>query len=187
VPRSKPPQPPDVPEAPPAKPVSATAELERRAAAVRELLAAPPADAAAAALRPGPMLADSELVPNAALQNFERWLGALAEAGATPADLQLAWDLWTPHAVGLVNPKAGGRTAALLERLQAEAGQRHAALLAQAEAEARPRKVYEAARRHLKGVRERLEIERRRYLAPLEAEVARAEAALAAAEKELPR
>jgi hypothetical protein len=188
VPRAKPPLPPDVPEAPPAKPEpTATAELARRAAAARELLAAPPADAAAAALRPGPMLADSELVANGALQNFERWLGALAEAGATPADLQLAWDLWTPHAVGLVNPKTGGRTAALLERLQAEAGRQHDRLLAQAVEEARPRRVYEAAKRHLWGVRERLEIERRRYLAPLEAEVARAEAALAEAEKGLPR
>jgi hypothetical protein len=187
VPRSKPPLPPDVPEAPPAKPVSAAAELERRAAAVRELLAAPPADAAAAALRPGSTLGDTELVPNAALQNFERWLGALVEAGAAPADLRLGWDLWTPHAVGLTNPKAHGRTAALLERLQAEAGRRHTALLAQAGEEARPRRVYEAAKRHLRDVRERLEAERRRYLAPLEAEVARAEAALAEAEKGLPR
>jgi hypothetical protein len=87
----------------------------------------------------------------------------------------------------MVNPKAGGRTAALLERLQAEAGRRHDGLLAQAVEEARPRRVYEAAKRHLRDVRERLEAERRRYLAPLEREVARAEAALAAAEKELPR
>jgi hypothetical protein len=72
--------------------------------------------------------------PNQALKQVISWLEAIAEVG-TPADLRLAWHTWSPHALGVANPKpwlqsrfegflhkAGTRTIALAHRAEIERG-----------------------------------------------------------------
>ena len=120
--------------------------------------------------------------PDEAARRAMQWFRDIAAAGGSMSDLELAWHVWRP-VEGEANPKLP--LAATFEALANVASRRHADLNRRAEMEALPAKVVQECRRNLALAEQRLEAERRRYLAPLEAEVARAKALLASAEATL--
>jgi hypothetical protein len=134
------------------EPRPATAQLARlqaqREAGGGFLLPLPPNAAAAGLVQPR-IGGGDEPMPNEALKAVLDHFTALHEAGASPADLDLAWESWRPVAVGFANPKLWVRTVAYFDQLKTAAGQRHAELQARAYAEAAPDRIAAEKRRAL--------------------------------------